>query len=146
MKKLGRIWILGLAACILFGAGANAQESPTRQSHSGGGAKAAPAAGTAKPAAPAAPGMVDAAVIETLADYQMILREVERLEAATGTVEIPVSIAELRQRAGLKLAKLRAWMKEYGVGEDWSYDAARRSFLPPATATVSPAKGADRRP
>jgi len=131
MKKLGLIFLILAAACVLFGGGTRAQE------------KIATPKETVKSPAPV---MVDAAFIETLADYQMILREVERLEAATGTVEIPVSIAELRQRAGLKLAKLRAWMKEYGVGEDWSYDAARRSFLPPATATVSPAKGADRRP
>ncbi|MBZ5703260.1 MAG: hypothetical protein LAN84_15615 [Acidobacteriia bacterium] len=131
MKALRLIGILGLAAaCILSASRANAQE------------KAAPAAEAAKPAAPATPVMVDAAFVETLGDYQMILREIERIEAATGTVEIPVSIAELRQRAAFKLAKLRAWMKEHGVGEDWSYDAARRSFLPPAAAV----KGADRRP
>ena len=134
MKKLGLIWILILAvAGIVFVSRARAQAV-------GDGAK--PAA-EAKTAAPAAPVLVDAAFVETLADYQMILREVERLEAATGTVEIPVSIAELRQRAGLKLAKLQTWMREHGVGDGWSYDAARRSFLPPAAAT---AKGADRRP
>lgn len=132
MKKLGLIWILILAAAgIVFVSRASAQESAPRPDSIG-----------AKPAAAAAPVLVDAAFVETLADYQMILREVERLEAATGTVEIPVSIAELRQRAGLKLAKLRAWMKDHGVGDGWSYDAARRSFLPPAAA----AKGADRRP
>jgi len=129
MKKLGWIWILILAAMgIVFVSRASAQE------------KTPPAKEAAKPAAAV---MVDAGFVETLADYQMILREIERIEAATGTVEIPVSIAELRQRASLKLAKLQAWMKEHGVADGWSYDAARRSFLPPAAAT---AKGADRRP
>src|SRR5436305_265410 len=83
------------------------------------------------PAAAAAPVATDAAFQEVLSDYQMILREVDRLESATGTVEIPVSVSQLRERSNIKMGKIRAWMKEHNVSDDWRYDAEHRAFLPP---------------
>jgi hypothetical protein len=82
--------------------------------------------------AAAEPVAVDAPFLETLADYQMIQREIARIENAKGTVEIPVSAAELHERADLKLAKLKAWMTDHKVPLDWQYEASLRSFIPPA--------------
>lgn len=75
---------------------------------------------------------VDAEFLEVLGDYQMIQREIARIENARGTVEIPVSAAELRQRADLKLGKLKAWMTLHKVPMDWEYNASLGSFIPPA--------------
>ena len=91
----------------------------------------------ASPAKEPAPVATDAAFAEMLADYQMILREIERIEAATGTVEIPVSLGQLRERANAKLGKMRAWMKEHGVGDAWQYNAAQKEFFPPPAAAAA---------
>ncbi|HLZ93350.1 MAG TPA: hypothetical protein VKQ28_16720 [Candidatus Acidoferrum sp.] len=92
---------------------------------------AAPAAASAPLEAQGKPAPTDAGFQEVLADYQMVLREIDRIEAATGTVEIPVSVSQLRERANMKMGKMRGWMKEHNVGDDWRYDAEHRSFLPP---------------
>jgi len=118
--KTAFIWSVSTGAGILLTAllmcgVAHAQQSPPSKTESG---------------APA-PIAVDPGFLETVADYQMILREIERIEAATGTVEIPISVLQLRQRGDVKLGKIRAWMKEHKVGDDWKFDAAARSFTPP---------------
>jgi hypothetical protein len=80
--------------------------------------------------------------LEVLGDYQMLLGEIGRIEKASGTVEIPVSLAELRQRASAKLAKLGAWITEHKVG-GWRYDFAAKAFFPPPPpASTSPSPGA----
>lgn len=95
-------------------------------------ATAARQAEAKKDVAAAGPVATDVAFQDVLADYQMILREIERLEGATGTVEIPVSVSQLRERANMKMGKIRGWMKEHNVSDDWRYDAEHRAFLPPA--------------
>jgi len=116
-------WILAVTAMALAVAcfPARAQQKPAEKE---------------KPAA-AAPVEADAAFLETLADYQMIEREIARIESATGTVEIAVSLAQLRERAQLKMNKMSAWMKERNVGQDWTYDRGLKAFLPPAKAQAS---------
>jgi hypothetical protein len=89
-------------------------------------------------AAPVAPIGIDEAFAEALGDYQMLSGEIARIEKATGTVEIPVSLADLRHRAEMKLGRLRAWMKDHKVGDDWRYDATARAFFPPAPAAPKP--------
>lgn len=96
-----------------------------------------------KDAAPAAaeaakPIEVDAGFIETLDDYQLIQREIGRLEAVSGMQNIPVSIAQLRQRGDAKLAKLKEWIKEREIGDDWIYNAQLKSFTPPEPKKAEP--------
>lgn len=84
--------------------------------------------------APAPPIAVDEAFLETYENYLWIVREIDRLERATGTVEIPTSIRELRERAEAKRQKLLAWMAGHKVPPTWSYDPGGRRFTAPAAA------------
>jgi hypothetical protein len=82
----------------------------------------------------------DAAFLETLDDYQLIQREIGRLEGVSGMQNIPVSIAQLRQRGDAKMAKLKEWMKEHKVGDDWTYNGATRTFTAPEPKKAEAAK------
>jgi hypothetical protein len=135
MRKLVMLLAMLLAAGtflgLAFGAGARQAEESSRKG-----------AETQSKASAEKPFPVGAEFTETLEDWQLINAEIARIEKAEGTVEIPVSIEKLRQRAQVKAARLQAWIKSHGV-EGWSYDARLGRFDPPAPA---PKNGAEARP
>jgi|GEM_PF-2572619 type II secretory pathway component PulF len=134
MRKLVMLLAMLLAAGtflgLAFGAGARQAEESSRKG-----------AETQSKASAEKPFPVGAEFTETLEDWQLINAEIARIEKAEGTVEIPVSIEKLRQRAAVKTARLNKWIQDHGVA-GWNYDARLARFEPPSSPAGSGAPGA----
>jgi hypothetical protein len=80
-----------------------------------------------------APVAADAEFFELADDWNLVNFEIARIERASGTVEMPDSLLNLRERSKAKAAKLQKWIKDHGV-DGWRFDAAGKQFLPPVAA------------
>ena len=127
-----------IAACLflnlslLIGAAATGRPQEPKAPQKPKQEEPAPSTKAAAPALVSVPA--DEVFIEVYENYQWVLHEIDRIERAQGTTEIPFSIRDLRVRAQAKLTRLRGWMGEHKVPETWVYNSDTRVFNPQTEA------------
>lgn len=80
---------------------------------------------------PSEPVKLDTEIQEVVRDMLRILREIRRVEAADGVVQIPESINLLRSQFNAKNDRLNKWVKEKNIPPDWKLDDKEMWFEPP---------------